>query len=55
MNSRSNRPPHQHQGDSLTSEQTSAGVDFSFGFETDSGYTAPALETEKLCARPGRF
>ena len=35
-----------------SSEEASAGVDFSFGFDTDSGYRAPALETESSVPAP---
>ena len=52
MNSRSDHPAWQGQGDSLTSEQASAGVDFSFGFDADSGYRAPALETDSSLPAP---
>lgn len=53
MNTRSERPPrHCSDGRALTSEQASAGVDFSFGFDADSGYTAPALETESSVPAP---
>ena len=53
MNTRSERPPrHCSDGSALTSEQASAGVDFSFGFDADSGYTAPALETESSVPAP---
>lgn len=35
-----------------SSEEASAGVDFSFGFDTDSGYRAPSLETESSVPAP---
>lgn len=34
------------------SEEASAGVDFSFGFDADSGYTAPSLEADSTVPAP---